>query len=194
MPGPSGRIAAVLTAGNHHGTLTGNGAKPVMIFVILQPVPDRTLAIDPASGMVKPDGPGAFCGNILFSDWKVSQMTHRIVHIATAGCLALTLQACGSVGNLWPLGGEKMLDRSRTPADASEYRCKDGKRFHVRYLEGGAAAWLILPEREVRLGKLADGTGQRYGNGIATLSVDNNVATLTEGNATLFNSCAAAGN
>jgi membrane-bound inhibitor of C-type lysozyme len=96
---------------------------------------------------------------------------------------ALALAGCGSL-DVWPFGGEKLTERSRVPANAAEFVCAGGKRFHVRYLDGDAAAWLILPDREVRLDKSA-GAGSRYSNGITTLAVDAGTATLTDRGTTL---------
>ena len=99
-------------------------------------------------------------------------MKHRITRAAALACATLTLSACGSVNlNLWPFGGDKEQDPSRTPAGATAYQCEGGKRLFVRYLDNGAAAWVILPEREFRLNKTASGSGTRYSNGSATLDI-----------------------
>lgn len=97
---------------------------------------------------------------------------------------SLLLPGCGGV-KLWPFGSDTVHERSRTPANATEYQCAGGKRFYVRTLEGGAAAWLILPEREVRLDKLATGSGTRYGNGVAVLEINGSEASLTDGTVSL---------
>ena len=109
-------------------------------------------------------------------------MMKTIFLSAPALLAALALAGCGSL-DVWPFGGEKLAERSRGPANAAEFVCAGGKRFHVRYLDGDAA-WLILPEREVRLDKSA-GAGSRYSNGITTLAVDAGTATLTDRGATL---------
>lgn len=92
----------------------------------------------------------------------------------------LAATGCSSV-KVWPFDDEK-IERSRVPANAAEFRCADGKRFHVRQLDGGNAAWLILPDREVRLDKAAGSTA-RYSNGITTLDIE--AATLTDRTLTL---------
>lgn len=102
----------------------------------------------------------------------------------------LLLPACGSV-DLWPFGGEKARELSRAPANATEYQCAGGKRFFVRPLEG--AAWVILPEREFRLDKVAGGDGSRYGNGIAVLELGGGEASLTDRAAIAYAGCKAAG-
>ncbi len=106
--------------------------------------------------------------------------------------VSLLLPGCGGV-KLWPFGSDTVQERSRTPANATEYQCAGGKRFFVRTLEGGAAVWLILPEREVRLDKLAAGSGTRYGNGIAVLEISGGEASLTDGTAVSLTGCKAAG-
>lgn len=106
---------------------------------------------------------------------------------ALAVLTSVALAGCGSL-NVWPFGPEKLVERSRVPADATEYRCADGKRFHVRTIDAGAAAWLILPDREVRLDKAAAAT--RFSNGITTLEVDAGNATLTD-RATKLTGCKA---
>lgn len=111
-------------------------------------------------------------------------MKHRIARIAalTVAASTLLLGACSSVSvDLWPFGGGKELDLSRAPAGATAYACEGGRRLFVRYLDNGAAAWVILPEREFRLNKVTPGGGPRYSNGSATLDVKDNEATLFDG-------------
>lgn len=88
--------------------------------------------------------------------------------------LVLLLAGCGG-GKLWPFGEDKPQGRSNAPANSTEYQCNGGKRFYVRMLDSGNTAWLILSDREVSLAKTASG---RYSNGISTLSINGNEATL----------------
>jgi len=121
-------------------------------------------------------------------------MKHRITRAATLVCASLMLSACGSVNvNLWPFGGDKELDPSRAPAGATAYQCEGGKRLFVRYLDNGAAAWVILPEREFRLNKITSSSGSRYSNGGATLDISENVASLSDGAAVTHAGCKASG-
>jgi len=121
-------------------------------------------------------------------------MNHRIIRAAALVCAALLLNACTSVNvNLWPFGGDKEQDPSRTPAGATAYQCDDGKRLFVRYLDNGAAAWVILPDREFRLNKAATGAGTRYSNGSATLDLKDNEATLVDGAKPSHAGCKASG-
>ena len=74
------------------------------------------------------------------------------------------------------------------PANSTEYVCDKGRKFYVRLIDSGASAWLILPEREVSLAKVASANG-RYSNGITTLEIDGTNATLDDGPANLFKGC-----
>ena len=107
--------------------------------------------------------------------------------------MALFLAGCSTtsfdLNNLWPLGGGKEQDLSRAPAGATAYACEGGKRLFVRYLDNGAAAWVILPDREFRLNKASTG----YSNGSATLDIKDNVVTLLDGTKPTHVGCKAAG-
>jgi len=121
-------------------------------------------------------------------------MKHRITRKAALACATLILSACGSVNvNLWPFGGDKEQDPSRTPAGATAYQCEGGKRLFVRYLDDGAAAWIILPGREFRLNKTAAASATRYSNGSATLELKDGGATLSDGATVTHGGCKASG-
>jgi len=108
---------------------------------------------------------------------------------ATCVGLVFLLSGCGSIGGILPFGSEKPQARSRILADATEYQCKGGTRFHVRYLDNGAAAWVILPDREFRLDKRGDSSAGRYGNGAAVLDIVGNEATLADGATLSYKDC-----
>ena len=117
-------------------------------------------------------------------------MKQRITRAAALACTLLMLSGCGSMNvNLWPFGSSKEQDPSRPPAGAAAYACEGGKRLFVRYLDNGAAAWVILPDREFRLNKIASGTGTRYSNGNATLDISDAGATLSDGVAVSHAGC-----
>ena len=101
--------------------------------------------------------------------------------------LTLLLAGCGSI-DLWPFGAGESSERSRAPSDASEYRCDGGKRFYLRYLNNGASAWIIFPERQFRLDKDASASGARYRSRIAVLEVNGDEATLRDADA-VFTGC-----
>lgn len=109
-------------------------------------------------------------------------MNSPLARAAVAAIACLTLAGCGSFNvNLWPFGEQKDQVRSKVPSNATAYQCTNGKRFYVRTLEDGAAVWLILSDREVRLDKTGEG---RYANGSAVLDLSAGDATLAEGPAT----------
>lgn len=107
----------------------------------------------------------------------------RLARICLAAA-ALLLSACGDINlrKFNPLSGDPVQERSRTPANATEYQCAGGKRLYVRSLEGGQAVWLILAEREVRLERI--GTSQRYSAGNTVLTLNGNEASVVDGSAT----------
>ena len=102
--------------------------------------------------------------------------------------LPLLLAAgCGSI-DLWPFGDSGTTEKSRKPANATEYRCDGAKGFYVRTLDADAV-WLIAPDREIRLVKRAEGL---YGAGRVQLEVSGGDVTLTDP-PTVFVNCKRAG-
>ena len=108
-------------------------------------------------------------------------------------CASLVLSACSSASlDVLSLSGRKEQDTTRAPAGATAYQCRGGKRLFVRYLDGGAAAWVILPGREFRLNKTVSASGSRYSNGSDTLDTNGSEATLREGDTATYTGCKAA--
>ncbi len=89
--------------------------------------------------------------------------------------LLLPLAGCGGV-SLWPFGSSGTEEVSRKPANATEYRCDEGKAFYVRNEDAGSV-WLIAPDREIRLDRQAGG---RYGIGRVELALAGDKAELTD--------------
>lgn len=114
--------------------------------------------------------------------------------IAGLAC-ALLLAGCGEINvrKYMPFGGDPIQERSRTPANATEYQCAAGKRVYVRTLEGGAAVWLILPERELRLDRFGAEASTRYGKGNITLELNGNMAVIKDGAAIPYLDCKTGG-
>lgn len=124
-------------------------------------------------------------------------MTHalRTLAIGKTATLSiaasLVLTACGGMGTtLWPFGDSAANGTARGYENAREYRCEGGKSFHVRLLDEGKAAWLMWPERKVRLEK-GTAAGQ-YSNGIAVLTLDGDKAALNDGPSVSLKACSAA--
>lgn len=110
--------------------------------------------------------------------------------VTTALFMAASLLAgCGEMKmKVWPFGDGSPRERSRDPANATEYQCAAGKRFFLRTIDGGTAAWLILPEREVRLESIGSG-GTRYGKGGLVLDLGADKASLADGATTTYADC-----
>ncbi|HEY8067885.1 MAG TPA: hypothetical protein VIF38_03255 [Burkholderiales bacterium] len=107
-------------------------------------------------------------------------MTKRSRAAAAAllfGPLPALLAACGGI-SLNPFSEKESTGLDRRPANATEYVCQGGKRFYVRNLEAGAV-WLIAPDREIRLEKLAGGE-TRYGVGRTVLEINGPDAMLAD--------------
>jgi hypothetical protein len=104
------------------------------------------------------------------------------------------LAGCGEMKmKVWPFGNDTIQERSRAPSNATEYLCAAGKRMYVRTLEGGAAVWLILPERELRLDRLGAENSTRYGKGNITLDLNGNMAAIKDGNTIPYLDCKTGG-
>ena len=99
----------------------------------------------------------------------------RIIACCAALFCTSLLAGCGGF-NLWPFGESGATEVSRKPSNATEYACEGGKVFYVRNLDGGAV-WLIAPDREIRLEKLAGAPGA-YGVGKVRLEISAQNATL----------------
>ncbi|PKO46505.1 MAG: hypothetical protein CVU29_05480 [Betaproteobacteria bacterium HGW-Betaproteobacteria-22] len=101
--------------------------------------------------------------------------------------LLLSLPACSSLSFNNPFGsGQKA--QAGVPQNATEYICEGDKRFYVRILNQGADAWLIYPQHEVNLAKV-NATGSRYASGAITLELDNDNASLNDGEKIAYTSC-----
>jgi membrane-bound inhibitor of C-type lysozyme len=118
-------------------------------------------------------------------------MNSRTPYVALPVLLSLLLAGCESMSmpSMPSLFGEKNIERSRVPVNSTAYQCAGGKRLYVRYLENGAAAWVILPEREFRLDKVAGEGGTRYGGGKAVLAVNGDEVTLSDGPTVSYAAC-----
>lgn len=102
---------------------------------------------------------------------------------------ALLLTGCGDMKvKVWPFGDSSPRERSREPVNATDYQCAAGKRFYLRMIDGGVAAWLILPEREVRLERIG-GSATRYGKGALVLELGGDNTFLADGANTSHASC-----
>lgn len=118
-------------------------------------------------------------------------MENKSGYISLCVALGLGLSACSSVSvdKVWPFGDKKEPGQPARLANAIAYQCDGGNRFHVRYVDNGAGAWLIYPDHEALLTK----SGTHYSNGIAVLEVNGNEATLSDGPTVAYKGCKAVG-
>ena len=104
--------------------------------------------------------------------------------------LVALLAGCSSMDKYNPFTDTPVYQEiSRAPTDAVEYRCEGDKKFYVRMLDKDNAAWLIYPDREVRLDKT--GSGNRYSNGVATLDINGEQSSLNDGPKVAYKACKA---
>jgi hypothetical protein len=133
-------------------------------------------------------------------------MSRYLARIAASAIAATLLAGCGGASlNLWPFkkdspstepagtvsapiaAAEPVAAPAPAPAPApvmvpvvaATYLCDGGRRIQLRPLEGGAA-WLTLPEREVRLEK-APSSLNRYVAGRVALELGEKTATVADG-------------
>jgi len=117
-------------------------------------------------------------GNLIAA-WPTLALSTMIV----AGCGGISMPSMPT------FFGEKNIERSRVPVNSTAYQCAGGKRLYVRYQENGASAWVILPEREFRLDRVAGEGGTRYGSGKAVLAVNGEEVTLSDGATVSYAAC-----
>lgn len=107
--------------------------------------------------------------------------------ILLAAPLLLVLGGCSSP-RLWPFGEAE--SRPVVPENSVQYQCTGSKRFFLRMLANGDA-WVILPEREFRLARVASAPGRRFSNGAAVLEMGDAATgtSLNDGPAIAFSGC-----
>ena len=102
---------------------------------------------------------------------------------------AVMLAGC-SGGGWWPWSsssGEVAVPR--TPPGAKGYACEGGKRLVVRFQADAKSAWVIFPDREFRLDRVASASGEQFSNGRTVLAVKDGEAVLEESGAVQFAKC-----
>jgi membrane-bound inhibitor of C-type lysozyme len=104
--------------------------------------------------------------------------------------LLVLMSGCGGA-RLWPFGDDKPQVQSNKPVNSTEYRCSEGKKFYVRNIDNGNSVWLILPDREVSLTKAVSDSGKRFSNGISTLNIMGDEATLDISPTSMLTGCKA---
>jgi hypothetical protein len=109
----------------------------------------------------------------------------RASKLAAAFALAFIVNGCS--GSWWPFGRSSGGEADRVPAGATEYTCAEGKRLLVRFAADGKSAWVFLPEREFRLDQSS--SGERFSNGVTTLSLSGDTVHLDSESTRQFADC-----
>lgn len=122
-------------------------------------------------------------------------MKHKFIRSLALLCIPV-LAGCGGLGsisriNLWPFAEGQAQERSRTPPGATAYQCQGGRQFYVRDLENGGAAWVTLPDRDLRLERDRSFSGNRYSRAKTTLEIEGDGASLSDG-LEVFKACSRA--
>jgi membrane-bound inhibitor of C-type lysozyme len=102
--------------------------------------------------------------------------------------VAMALAGCGGGGWL-PWSRSSGSGGPYTPPGATAYACEGGKRLLVRFESDTKSAWVIYPDRQLRLDQVASASGQEFGRAGTTLAVKEGDTTLTEAGAVLFAGC-----
>ena len=93
-----------------------------------------------------------------------------------AACALLASFLLAGCGSFSLFGDGEVSEKSRKPANATEYRCDGGRTFFVRSIDANAV-WLIAPDRELRLDKQPDG---RYALGRVQLEMTSERVELSD--------------
>jgi hypothetical protein len=75
-----------------------------------------------------------------------------------------------------------------TPPGATAYACEGGKRLLVRFESDAKSAWVIYPDRQLRLDRTS-AAGQEFSRAGTTLALRDGEATLTEVGSAPFMRC-----
>ena len=114
-------------------------------------------------------------------------MTHR----KTLSVFVAAVLLAGCSADAWtPWSKSPGPSGPYTPPGATAYACAGGKRLLVRYESDAKSAWVIYPEREIRLTRATSATGdQQFTNGRATLATRDGETTVEEGGRVEYGGC-----
>lgn len=105
--------------------------------------------------------------------------------------IAALLAGCGSSSSSWMpwVTEERPTGPNYTPPGATGYACEGGKRLLVRLESDGKSAWVIYPDRQLRLDRVTAASGDEYTRAGTTLSTRDGETSLMEGNAVQLSKC-----
>jgi membrane-bound inhibitor of C-type lysozyme len=109
----------------------------------------------------------------------------------TLTVLIATVMLAGCSGGGWVPWSRSSADVGGpyTPPGAKGYACEGGKRLLVRVEADAKSAWVIYPDRELRLNRAVSASGEQFSNGRTILTVKDGEAVLEEGGAVQFAKC-----
>jgi hypothetical protein len=107
---------------------------------------------------------------------------------AAIAIVALGAVLSGCSGGWVPWGSSDREQPRRLPDGAVELSCAQGKQLVVRYAPDGKSVWIMYPDREFRLDRVA-GSAERYSNGPATLAAEGDAVALDADGARQFSDC-----
>jgi membrane-bound inhibitor of C-type lysozyme len=101
---------------------------------------------------------------------------------------AAMLAGCSGGGGWlpWSSGG---AGGPYTPPGATGYACEGGKRLLVRFESDAKSAWVIYPDRQLRLDRVTSASGEQFSRAGTTLTTVEGETTLTESGAMQFARC-----
>ena len=106
-----------------------------------------------------------------------------------APLLTAIFAGCGGSGGWLPWSKSSGGTGPYTPPGATAYACEGGKRLLVRFESDGKSAWVIYPDRQLRLDRVTSASGQEYSRAGTTLAVTESETTLTETGSAPFTRC-----
>jgi membrane-bound inhibitor of C-type lysozyme len=119
-----------------------------------------------------------------------NQSDHIMVKTTSSVFIAaVMLGGCGGGG--WTPWSKSAADTTGpyTPPGAKGYACEGRKRLLVRFEGDSKSAWVIYPDREVRLNRAVAASGEQFSNARTTLTIKDGEAVLEEAGAVQFARC-----
>lgn len=108
---------------------------------------------------------------------------------AVIAIVALGAFLTGCSGSLLPWGRSDREQPQRLPEGAVELACAQGKKLVLRYAPDGKSVWVMYPDRQFRLDRVAASASERYSNGPTSLSVEGDAIAIDGDGARQFADC-----
>lgn len=102
---------------------------------------------------------------------------------------ALSALLTGCSGGWVPWGSSDKEQPRRLPDGATDLQCAQNKRLVVKYSGDGKSVWVLFPDREFRLDRVATSSTERYTNGPTSLTVESDGIALDVDGARQYAGC-----